>query len=509
MRSRLSAALTPIFALTGFSALVLQVVWQRVISLNSGVDLSSTTTVVAAFLGGLGLGSLLGGWLADRLGPERSLLLFGMANVGIGIFAWLSLLLFYDLYGELAPQLQSTFASFAFNVAILIVPTTLMGLSLPLVARAVTSRVSDAGRLIGRLYGVNTIGAAAGAAVAGWFLLGSFGFEATVRFAGTLNLIAAVSITVVWRVIRRADAPAAVVGAEVIPNAPDATTAGESRARVWPWLAIYGLTGAVALGFEQVFFRLIDAEMRSNSYSFAQVLTLYLVLFGVGAAVASRLVHSIRDPRRCFLILQLLVGLAALAALVVLVSVLPAIGFEQRLTAYFLGDGYNGGFGDGNSWREWAKIAVIYVVVPLGLMGLPVLLMGASYPFVQALVADRVDTLGRRTGSLLFANICGNVAGTLIVGFVLLDALGTAGTYRLLAALLGIAGIGAVALASGVRRRVAEGTAVAVSLGRCCSLRHRTWSSGRSCTGCRPTASTSRRGELAPRSSGAPATRRC
>jgi nitrate/nitrite transporter NarK len=100
----------------------------------------------------MGFGSLLGGWLADRLGPRRSLALFALANVGIGVFAWISLLLFYDLYRELVPHLSSSFASFCFNSAILAGATTLMGLSLPLVARAVTSSVADAGPLIGRMY---------------------------------------------------------------------------------------------------------------------------------------------------------------------------------------------------------------------------------------------------------------------------------------------------------------------------------------------------------------------
>jgi hypothetical protein len=77
------------------------------------------------------------------------------------MFAWLSLLLFYDLYRELAPHLQSTASSFAFNVVILLIPTTLMGLSLPLVARAVTATADDAGAVVGHMYGINTLGAAA------------------------------------------------------------------------------------------------------------------------------------------------------------------------------------------------------------------------------------------------------------------------------------------------------------------------------------------------------------
>jgi spermidine synthase len=465
VRKRLSVTLAPIFAITGFSALVLQVVWQRVISLHSGVDLSSTTTVVAAFLGGLGVGNLLGGRLADRLGPRRSLTAFAFANVGIGVFAWLSLLLFYDLYRELVPHLQSTAASFAFNALILLVPTVLMGLSLPLVARAVTASVDDAGAVIGRMYGINTLGAAAGAAVAGWFLLGTFGFTITTRLAGTLNLVAAGLVFLLARSLPAPEPGPVVTSRPGEPREPVAShTAHTVGGRVWPWFGVYGLTGAVALGFEQVFFRLIDAVMRSNSYSFAHVLTLYLVLFGLGSSVASRLVRPGRDPRRWFLALQAMVGLSALAALVVLVVVLPAIGFGSNLDSYFLGDGYNSGFGLGNGWREWAKITLVYVVVPLGLMGLPVFFMGASFPFVQALVADHVDTLGRRTGTLLFSNIVGNVAGTLLVGFVLLDAVGTAGTYRILTVVLAVVGIGAIALAPTTSRRRGEGIALAVVL---------------------------------------------
>lgn len=468
MKARLTLALGPIFALTGFSALVLQVVWQRVISLHSGVDLSSFVTVVAAFLAGLGAGSLIGGWLADRLGATRSLVAFSLANVGIGLYAWMSVVLFYDVYRDLAADLQSQLASFLFNIAVLLVPTVLMGLSLPLVARAVTSRVDDAGPLIGRMYGINTIGAAAGAAVAGWVLLGTYGFVNVTRIAGTLNLVAAGLIALVWRSIRtvpdqQADEVAAGANAARANAAElhDADATGGTRAtagRSWPWFVVYGVTGAVALAFEQLFFRLIDAEMRSNSYSFAHVLTLYLVLFGVGATIGSRLVRRAVDPRRWFLWMQFGVGVSALLALIGLVTILPNAGFEAALAEYFGGEGYNGGFGTERSAKDWAKIGVVYLVVPLGIMGAPVLLMGASFPFVQAVIASDVATLGRRTGALLFTNTCGNVAGTLLSGFVFIDRLGTAGTYRLLTVVIGLVGLGALVFTPSRRTRLLHGS---------------------------------------------------
>jgi spermidine synthase len=446
-----------VFAATGFSALCLQVVWQRVISLHAGVDLVSFTTIIAAFLAGLGVGNLAGGALADRLGPRRALLAFAAANVGIGLYAWVSLDLLYDLYRSNATSLDSTPAKFAFNVALLLVPTVLMGLSLPLVAKGLVERAEDAGPLVGRLYAINTIGAAAGAAVGGWLLIGSLGFTATVRVAGTLNLLAAVAVAALWRA-----ASAAADAAPAPAPADDRQVPEGGSGRSWPWFVVYSLTGAVALGFELVFFRLIDALMRSNSYSFPHVLFLYLTLFGIGSALGARRVARVADPARTFLGLQFAVGLSALAGIVLLTRVAPAIGAERAMRSYFCCDGFNTGFGEVDTATEWAKLAFAYAIGPLFLMAVPVLLMGASFPFVQALVNQRLDTLGRRTGALLTANIAGNVAGTLLVGLVLLHHLGTAGTARLLALVLLVPGV-AAAFRSRPERRVRD-AAVAVVL---------------------------------------------
>ena len=163
-----------------------------------------------------------------------------------------------------------------------------MGLSLPLVARGVVSRIDEAGTLVGRLYAVNTIGAAAGAAIAGWILQGTFGFVTTTRIAGSLNLLAAVLVFVVWRVEVHAAAPP--------PSEPATTVSTAPAARIWPWFVVYGITGAVALGFELVFFRVIDSVMRSNSYSFAHVLSSYLLFFGAGSAVGAVVVKRTRRP---------------------------------------------------------------------------------------------------------------------------------------------------------------------------------------------------------------------
>lgn len=448
MRSALRPILFATFAATGFSALTLQVVWQRVLSLHAGIDLLAATTVVTAFMAGLGLGSLAGGAIADRLGAKRSLLVFALSNAGIGAFAWSSLWLFYDVYRRFAAELDSAAAMFAFHFLLLVIPTTLMGLSLPLLARGAVAASREIAPLVGRLYAVNTLGAAAGAAVAGWVLLGELGFVATVRVAAALSFTAAAVVLLLWR----AAGPETPAPAE---PADTAGTAGAGGERVWPWFLMYGLTGAVAIGLEVVYFRVIDAILRNNSYTFATVLAMYLLLFALGASLGARWAGRVERPGRWFLSLQLGVGVSSLLGMLILLHPPGALGIEAFVARYYTTGGFMHGGYAVHSAADAARLLYAHVVAPLLIMGAPVLLMGASFPFVQALVAQRLDSLGRRTGTLLFANICGNVAGGAVTGFVLLDRLGTMGTLQLLSGVLLLPGLAAVARLPTVRQRVA------------------------------------------------------
>ena len=155
-----------VFFASGFAALLYQVVWQRLLVLFSGADVVSVTIIVAAFMAGLGCGSLAGGRLADRLDARRNLWAFALAELAIGLFGLVSKTLYYDvLYGGF-PQLASTPGRAALILfASLLPPTFCMGLSLPLLARALTGTLAATGRVVGSLYGWNTMGAAAGAFV--------------------------------------------------------------------------------------------------------------------------------------------------------------------------------------------------------------------------------------------------------------------------------------------------------------------------------------------------------
>ena len=153
-----------LFLLSGFSALVYQVIWQRILGIFSGQHIYSITMIVTAFMAGLGVGSLVGGRYADRFGRRTSVLAFAACEVLIGAFALISPWLYYDVaYVRLDFLVRYPLALPTVHLGLLLVPTFLMGASLPLLSRGLVAGTSGAARVIGVLDGLNTAGAALGA----------------------------------------------------------------------------------------------------------------------------------------------------------------------------------------------------------------------------------------------------------------------------------------------------------------------------------------------------------
>src|SRR5262245_26160373 len=148
------AAVLPllVFLLSGFSALVYQVIWQRLLVIFAGGDVYSVTVIVAAFMAGLGIGSLAGGYLADRLGPHGNLYAFAGAELLVGLFGVASKRLYYDILYLGYPQLAGAHPLMgAVIFATLLPPTFLMGISLPLLARALARSLCATPRVLGLL----------------------------------------------------------------------------------------------------------------------------------------------------------------------------------------------------------------------------------------------------------------------------------------------------------------------------------------------------------------------
>jgi predicted membrane-bound spermidine synthase len=402
------------FFCSGFAALLCQIVWQRMLGIFAGSDTISAALVVGAFLAGLGLGSLLGAWLADRLSPYRALLGFALAEAAVAGFALVSKVFLYDLLAtELAGVVDSPAAIFALCFMGLVLPTTLMGASLPLLARAVATDLGTVAERIGNLYGLNTLGAGLGALLGGWLLVGNLGYTGALALAAGLDVLAAaLALTLLPGLSRTRPA-------RVAAQAADRQAEPFGSLRLWCLLVF--LSGYVIVAMEIVWVRLLGQIGQYHAYLFPTVLGVFLLADGAGIAFASRLLRRIRDPRPAFFLTQA-GGFALGAALILLlVYAMPHWPLNQVISP--------------ETYRLRGYPLLTTVLLTLAVVGPPSFLIGMTFPFVQRAVQQDLASVGARVGWVQVSNIMGNAAGSILTGLVSFHLIGTAGTLRLLAVL--------------------------------------------------------------------------
>lgn len=431
------AALQALFFASGFVALLYQVIWQRMLGLVTGLDLYAVTLVVSVFMVGLGLGSFAGGRLADRLPPSRLLAVFAGAECVIAAFALISRPLYYDgLLGLAAEQSRSPTLIAALGASTILVPTFCMGITLPLLSRAVTSTAAAAAQRVAGLYGWNTLGAAFGAWAGSAVLVRAIGYENSLWVGAGVNV--ACAGTTMW--LRRrlvGDAPDVQTEAASIPEtAPSALPDTDAR---WPWrawLLLYFVSGFVALGLEMVWFRLLGVTLKSTTYTFPLLLGFYLTGVGAGSLVGRYAARRGRHPLRWFLLAQAAIPVYAGLSIAALLRALERADGLATARAYLAS--YEPIDFTFNFSSLASRDLTLYLIAPAYLILPPTVLMGVSFACLQRGVQLDTSGLGRRVGSLQTANIAGSTAGVIVVGVLMLGFLGTAGTLR---ALTGVSGL--------------------------------------------------------------------
>ncbi|MBD2309446.1 fused MFS/spermidine synthase [Chroococcidiopsis sp. FACHB-1243] len=422
-------ALFIVYFLSGFTALLYQVVWQRMLGLFSGSDVRSVTIVVASYLLGLGVGGWLGGWIGDRLSNRQAVQIYSCCNFGIAIFAVCSRFLFYDLLFLQGKSLaQSPAMMLAIVFVSLLIPTTLMGVSLPLVTKATSRHAEGAAARIGLLYGLNTLGSGLGTLVSGWYIIGTFGYEKTVYFGAILSAVVGI---IAWSISHQFYSNRPVL---TISN----TANGALRSRsLWQWCFLVFLSGFVAISLEIIWFRVLDTVLQSIAYTYAHLLAFILVGNALGSIAGSATIRFIRQPRKVFFVIQ--AGIAAYA----LISIwLISIYWQSYPTDLRTDIGYI-------DLNNITSIVILrYVVIPSVMLVLPNFLLGFYFPLVQKAVQTKDSQIGQRVGFIQVANILGNSTGSLLTGLVLLDKFGTAGSLRFIAWL----GLGFALLCFNLRR---------------------------------------------------------
>lgn len=422
-----------------------QTIWQRLLTLFGGSDVQSVTVIVAAFMAGLGAGSWAGGHLADRLAARARFLAFAGAEAGIGLFGLASVPLYHGfLYGWLGERgLPLPVVALVLFLTLLL-PTFLMGLSLPLLGKALTEGQPDVGRRLGALYGWNTLGAAAGALTGLLVLARLYGFTHALALAASLNGVCAVLAVALGRDNTVATSIAPVPAPSSAPVVPEAYP-------LRTWILVYGLSGFVALSLEVFWFRVLGVMLKSSSFTFSVLLFVYLSGIGLGALLGGRIVRRVGRPARVFLAVQAAIPLYAAGSLALLLGGLAGGWTGLDLIRSYLG-GPNGlkfshhvpalvttfislGPLDPSVRAVASSFTQIYLALPAALVLAPTLLMGMSFAFLQQAVQTDPGWLGRRLGVLQAANIAGSTLGAVLTGLVLLAGIGSMGTLRALVVL--------------------------------------------------------------------------
>jgi spermidine synthase len=384
-------ALVSIFFVSGVAGLTFETLWFRLAGLSLGNSVWSASLVLAAFMGGLTLGNGLVARFSGRI--RQPVRLYAVLEIAIGIGSFLAVLALPRMSGALGPLfaavadtpwlLNLTRLGSAF--VLLVLPTTAMGATLPILTEALSRSIPSFGATVGKLYGWNTLGAMLGAIATETVLVPYLGITNTGLIAMVLNLAAGLMA------LRLAAAPAAIPA-----PVPRAT---RFSARTWRYLGVALLSGAVMLALEVVWFRFLLLTYTGTGLTFAVMLATVLLGIGLGGLVAGKLAH--RDER-CH---RWLPHVTAFSGLLVVATY---YGFDLFTTQQMFA----------------LPTLSVFVAFAVFLM-LPVsLLSGAAFTLVAHAVKQELGGSIRTTGVVALWNTIGATAGSLAAGFVLLPALG-------------------------------------------------------------------------------------
>ena len=447
--------------LSGMAGLIYEIVWSRYLALFLGHASYAIIAVLVAFMGGLALGNLAFGAWADR--TTRPLTAYGWVEIGIGLFAVLFPAyndLCYDgfigLARHLGPGSPGVLAlKFLFSIAAILVPTMLMGGTLPLLARLLTRSLGDMHAKVAALYFINSAGGVLGIWVADFWLIEAVGLAPTLFASALLNFAVGGAAIFLSRRLGEGAAdddatePAAAPAPAPTPS-PDAAEAEELPASAVR-LAVWGIgvSGFVAMLYQIAWTRLLALALGSSTHAFA----LMLMTFIVGLAVGSAVVSAWRGLRRTLVAF----GWAELA---LGVSVGLSLYFYEFLPYWFFRlaslltrrpEAY--------PVYQWLQALICFLV-----MLIPTVCLGMTLPLVTRATTSSLARTGRSVGRIFAVNTAGTVLGAAVTGLALLPLLGLARTFILGVVVncgLGLAVLGRDGL--GPRRRLVT-TAVGVLL---------------------------------------------
>ena len=384
------------FVFSGATGLIYEVLWARMLGLVFGATTLAVSTVLAAFMGGLALGSALAGRLAHRI--RKPLSVYGWLEIGIAIYALLIPFLFRwvdNLYALIWQQFQPGFFAFSLwrfllSCVMLLLPTTLMGATLPVLSAALVRHGSTA---VARLYACNLVGAILGTLAAGFVLLPSLGVRTTIIIAAAINLIVGVvAISSQRQPIELASVEPGVANTE--------------KNAFWLFAAL--ASGFVTISTQVSWTRIITMVIGSSTYAFSIVVALFLIGLAAGAWFIGRKDRSAK-VRGTLVVVEIVTAISLFTSLFV-VNWLPWLLFN---------------LGTNLKISSWAGLLGLQILSATLLILVPACLMGMVMPLVLVWATSDPAAMVARVGRAYAVNTIGAIAGAFFTGFVLIPKTST------------------------------------------------------------------------------------
>ena len=396
------------FALSGAAGLTYEVLWMRMLGLVFGATTIAVSVVLAAFMGGLALGSAVGGKVAERI--ARPLRAYAWIEISIGLYALAVPIAFrvldrFDaaLWQQIHPgTFRFALARFVLAASALLIPTALMGATLPMIVAAIRRYGATAPRMISRFYGLNLVGAIAGTLVGGFLLLPALGMRATTWVAAATNLLIGIAALIASRQPFPTDSSKDNANNQ---RTDDSRADSGSTDRAL-WFGCAFASGFVTIGMQVVWSRILSMIIGSSTYAFTMVLALFLTGLAIGAWLVAFRKHT--DParlRRVVFVVQILIVLSLFLSFSFTNSVpelLIRLGFILQVSS-------------------WHGLLALQAFAAMLLILLPATLMGMVMPLVLMWTASakKESATEKLVGQTYALNTIGAIAGAIMTTFVL------------------------------------------------------------------------------------------
>ncbi|MEK7398824.1 MAG: fused MFS/spermidine synthase [Candidatus Poribacteria bacterium] len=400
-------AILAIFFFSGAVGLIYEIVWNRMLTVVFGSTVFAVTTVLTAFMAGMAIGSYYIGKYADR--HRNSLKIYAYLELGIGVYAVILPLILAGtnaIYILLHRNLEASFYLLSFFrfilcFIVLVIPSILMGGTLPVMTKALTNRLDRLGWTVGSLYALNTFGGVVGCFLAGFVMVKALGISATTFISAGINIIIAVIVLLIFakKIIFNNDQEIYEATPEQDDNLIDLPKNAGKIA-----LLIFGVSGFCALAYEVLWTRILVLFLGSTAYAFATMLSAFLCGIAIGSILIARFVDKRKDILTTLGIIQIVIALSA-------ILLIPIYGKLYDIGLKFTGTG-------------WLTFVVSKYALSFLVMLIPTILMGAAFPIASRIYANDAENLGRSIGKIYSINTLGGIFGSFFAGFVFIPLIG-------------------------------------------------------------------------------------